>query len=71
MGVDYFDLSAPFYATEYTLAHLNVSPEARAHNIIVSHFEAGQMSYVDNKALARLHGDLARFVTEATSPTRK
>jgi carboxypeptidase C (cathepsin A) len=70
VAVNYFDLSAPFYAAEFTLAHLNVSPEVRAHNITVSHFEAGQMTYADNKALVKLHGDLARFVNEATSPTR-
>jgi carboxypeptidase C (cathepsin A) len=69
--VNFFDLNAPFYAAEFTLAHLNVSPEVRAHNITVSHFEAGQMTYVDNKALVKLQGDLARFVNEATSPTRK
>jgi carboxypeptidase C (cathepsin A) len=62
VAVNYFDLRAPFYATEYTLAHLNVSPEARAHNIVISHYDAGQMTYVDDKALAKLHGDLARFV---------
>lgn len=71
VGVNYFDLNAPFYAAEFTLAHLNVSPEVRAHNITVSHFAAGQMAYVDDKALAKLHGDLARFVTEAISPARK
>jgi carboxypeptidase C (cathepsin A) len=71
VGVNFFDLNAPFYAAEYTLAHLNVSPEVRAHNITVSHYEAGQMTYIDNKALAKLHGDLARFVTEAASPARK
>ena len=70
MGVNYFDLSAPFYAAEFTLAHLSVSPEVRAHNITVSHFEAGQMTYVDNKALVKLQSDLARFVT-AASPARK
>jgi carboxypeptidase C (cathepsin A) len=69
VGVNYYDLNAPFYATEFTLAHLNVSPEVRAHNITVSHFEAGEMAYVDNKALTKLHGDLVRFVTEA--PARK
>ena len=62
VGVNYFDLSAPFYATEFTLAHLNVSPEVRAHNITVSHYEAGQMAYADNQALVKLHADLARFV---------
>jgi carboxypeptidase C (cathepsin A) len=71
VGVNYYDLSAPFYATEFTLAHLNVSPEVRAHNITVSHYEAGQMTYVDNKALAKLHSDLARFVTDAASPSHK
>jgi carboxypeptidase C (cathepsin A) len=71
VGIDYFDLNAPFYATEFTLAHLGVSPEVRAHNITVSHFEAGQMAYVDSKALAKLQGELARFVTEATAPAHK
>jgi carboxypeptidase C (cathepsin A) len=71
VAVNYFDLSAPFYASEFTLAHLNVSPEVRAHNITVSHYEAGQMTYADNKALAKLGADLARFVTDATSPARK
>jgi len=71
VGVNYFDLSAPFYATEFTLAHLAVSPDIRAHNIIVSHYEAGQMAYVDNKALAKLQGDLARFVNEAVPSARK
>ena len=69
VGINYYDLGSPFYATEYTLAHLNVSPEVRAHNITVSHFEAGQMTYLDNKELAKLGKDLASFVTEST--TRK
>jgi carboxypeptidase C (cathepsin A) len=71
VGVNYFDLGAPFYATEYTLAHLSVSPEVRGHNITVSHFEAGQMAYIDSKASVKLQADLARFVTEATTPGRK
>ena len=71
VAVNYFDLHAPFYASEYTLAHLNVSPEVRAHNITVSHFEAGQMTYADNRALGKLHTDLTRFINEAISPARK
>ncbi len=70
VGVNYYDLSAPFYATEFTLAHLNVSPEVRAHNITISHFESGQMTYVDSKALAKLQGDLATFVNEAIAPRK-
>lgn len=66
VGVNYYDLNAPFYATEYTLAHLNVSPEVRAHNITISHLEAGQMPYADSKALVKLGKDLASFVEAST-----
>lgn len=62
VGLNYFDLNSPFYAAEYTLAHLSVSQEVRAKNITVSHLEAGQMPYVDNKAIVKLHRDLAAFI---------
>jgi carboxypeptidase C (cathepsin A) len=71
VGMNYFDLNAPFYAAEFTLAHLSVSPEARAHNITVGRFEAGQMTYVDNKALAELQADLAAFIRGAATPASK
>ena len=60
--VNYFDLNAPFYATEYTLAHLSVSPEVRSKNIQVTHLEAGGMPYLDTKALGKLSGELTGFV---------
>jgi len=63
VAVNYFDLNAPFYATEYTVAHLNVSPEVRGKNITVTHLEAGGMPYLDTKALGKLHNDLAGFVS--------
>jgi carboxypeptidase C (cathepsin A) len=71
VAVNYYDLTAPFYAAEFTLAHLNVSPEVRAHNITIAHFDAGQMTYVDNKALAKLEGDLSTFLKEAAGPAGK
>ena len=64
VGLNYYDLSAPFYAQEFTLAHLSVSPEIRAHNITVAHYEAGQMTYLDDKELAKLHRDLANFLSQ-------
>ena len=70
VGVNYFDLNAPFYATEFTVAHLNVSPEVRARNVSVRHYASGQMAYVDNEALTALHADLARFLNGAPSPAR-
>ena len=62
VGINYFDLAAPFYAAEYTLAHLSVSPEVRARNIRISHYDAGQKPYVDTKVLAKLQRDLANFL---------
>ncbi len=67
VAANLFDLGAPFYATEFTLAHLSVSPQVRARNITVGHFAAGRMPYLDAKSLARLHLDLARFISETVS----
>ncbi len=70
VGVNFFDLRAPFYATEFTLAHLNVAPKVRTRNITVSYFEAGQMTYDDSKSLVKLHGDLVKFINVTTSAAR-
>ena len=67
VGINFFDLGLPFYAAEYTLAHLDVSPQVRAHNITVSHQEAGEMAYIDSKARAKLERDLGSFVTQAAT----
>ena len=68
VGLNYYDLNAPFYAQEFTLAHLSVSAAVRAHNIMVGHYEAGEMTYLDDKELAKLHRDLANFLSQ---PVRK
>jgi carboxypeptidase C (cathepsin A) len=65
VAVNYFDLNAPFYATEFTLAHLTVSPEVRAHNIVIKNYEAGQMTYLDGKESVKLQRDLAAFLSES------
>jgi carboxypeptidase C (cathepsin A) len=64
VGMNYFDLASPFAAAEFTIAHLSVAPEVRAKNITVSHLEAGQMPYMDSKALPKLHRDLAAFLEQ-------
>ena len=62
VSVNYFDLNSPFYAAEYALAHMNVAPEVRSKNIMLSHLEAGGMPYLDGKALEKLRGDLTGFL---------
>lgn len=71
VGISYFDLNAPFYAQEFTLAHLGVAPDVRARGITVAHYEAGQMAYVDPKASPKLRADLVQFVQEAASAARR
>jgi carboxypeptidase C (cathepsin A) len=71
VGVNYFDLTAPFYAVEFAVAHVSASPEVRARNITVRHYEAGHMTYVDNDALARLHADLVAFLKGTPSAARQ
>ncbi|HEX3876357.1 MAG TPA: hypothetical protein VHW24_05190 [Bryobacteraceae bacterium] len=71
VGVNFYDLNAPFYATEFSLAHLNVSPEVRAHNITVSHYETGEMPYVDSKSAGKLKNDLSSWIAQTDAPAQK
>jgi carboxypeptidase C (cathepsin A) len=56
-----YDLATPFFATEYTLDHMNVRNGADK-NIEVAYYDAGHMMYTHKKSLARLSADLLRFV---------
>jgi carboxypeptidase C (cathepsin A) len=67
VGIDFFDMGMPFYTAEYTLAHLDVSNEVRAKNITVSHQEAGNMAYLDSKAVVKLGRDLGSFIGTAVT----
>lgn len=67
VGAGYFDLNAPFYAIEFTVAHLGVSPDVRARNITVRPFEAGQMIWAGTDSLARLSAELGAFVAAAVA----
>jgi carboxypeptidase C (cathepsin A) len=71
VGANFFDLNAPFYATEFTVAHLSVAPEVRDRNITLSRFAAGAMAYADTASLASLQADLAKFLAEAASAARR
>ena len=63
----YYDLATPFFATEYTLAHMGLDPEARAQ-VRVTEYEAGHMMYIHEPSLARFTSDAAAFVRAATAP---
>lgn len=65
VAMGYYDFATVYYAVEWTLAHLHVSPQVREHNITTDHFEAGHMVYIDARAMRQLRGDLRAFITAA------
>lgn len=60
----YFDFATPFFATQYTLDHLNLPPNLQ-QNITFGFYQAGHMIYLSTPALAQYKADLARFYDSA------
>lgn len=57
----YFDLATPYYATIYTVDHLDLSQELRTH-IRQARFSGGHMMYHYAPSLEKLHNDIADFL---------
>ncbi|HNY84227.1 MAG TPA: hypothetical protein PKK82_05150 [Anaerolineaceae bacterium] len=60
----FYDLATPYFATEYTISHLGL-PANLAERIHMSYFESGHMMYLHLPSLARISGELKKFVTNA------
>lgn len=60
----YFDFATPFFATQYTLEHLNLSPALQS-NITFGFYPSGHMIYLNPDALAQYKADLARWYDSA------
>jgi carboxypeptidase C (cathepsin A) len=61
----YFDLATPYYATEYTVNHLDLDESLR-QNIVMKYYEAGHMMYIHIPSLERMRDDLKAFIQDAT-----
>jgi carboxypeptidase C (cathepsin A) len=57
----HFDLATPYFATDYQIAHLGLSPEIRK-NITQTYFPAGHMVYHVREGLAQLYTDVTGFI---------
>jgi len=57
----FYDLATPYFATEYTLAQLGLTPEQRGR-LSVSTYEAGHMMYVQLESLRKLKEELSTFI---------
>jgi carboxypeptidase C (cathepsin A) len=53
----YFDFATPYFATVYTLNHLNLSPTLQRH-ISYGFYQSGHMVYLHTPALAEFRRDL-------------
>ncbi len=57
----YYDMATPYFATEHTIAAMNLDPSLRK-NVAVSYYEAGHMMYIEKNSLKKLKDDAAAFV---------
>jgi carboxypeptidase C (cathepsin A) len=60
----YFDLATPYFATEYTLAHLGLTQPLR-DNITTRRYRSGHMIYLDAASISQLKSDVEKFIGDA------
>ncbi|GAB4360584.1 MAG: peptidase S10 [Bryobacter sp.] len=60
----YYDLATPFFATEYTFAHMGLRPKYEK-NLTMAEYEAGHMMYIHVPSLLKLKTDVAKFIDSA------
>ena len=60
----YYDLATPYFATDYTVDHMQLDSELR-DNIRVAYYEAGHMMYVRSEDLAKFRTDYLAFMQDA------
>ena len=62
-----FDLATPFFATDYTLSHIEMSPEIRK-NVAQRYYLGGHMMYHVKEAREQLYRDVTEFIRGALNP---
>lgn len=56
----YFDLATPYFATLYTVDHMNL-PGDLAKNIVMKYYKSGHMMYIRKASLKKLRDDALLF----------
>ena len=59
-----YDLATPFLAAQYTMDHLNITPEMH-RNIAFTYYASGHMVYLDSKSHDKMHNDYTSFVSSS------
>lgn len=66
----YFDLATPYFASDYTFAHIPLSKSLR-QNITYTYYTGGHMMYHEKASLKTLHKDIAAFIEATLKETAK
>jgi carboxypeptidase C (cathepsin A) len=66
----HFDLATPYFATDYTIDHLDLTPELRK-NIEQTYYAGGHMMYHNVEALKQLDADVTKFIQNAVPKAGK
>lgn len=61
-----FDLATPYFATEYTLSHLGLTPPLR-DNITTRRYRSGHMMYLDGTSISQLKSDVSLFLSSISA----
>lgn len=61
----YYDMATPFFATEYTVQHMDLAPGERA-NIEFEYYPVGHMLYVNPEAMPMLQKNIDNFIESAS-----
>lgn len=62
----YYDLATPFYATQYTVSHMNLDPSVR-DNFRMEEYPTGHMVYIDFDQLVAMNEHCREFIRDAVS----
>lgn len=61
----YYDLATPYFAAEYTVAHMGL-PEADRKRVRFAYYDSGHMQYIRREDHRKLKKDVAQFIRDAT-----
>ena len=59
-----YDLATPFYAADYTMDHLDLTPNLRK-NISYATYDCGHMVYLRMETLAKMKRDFSGFIDQS------
>ena len=60
----YYDLATPYFATQYTLNHMNLDPQQHG-KVTLGYYDAGHMMYLRSDSLDNLKRDVSGFLSNA------